>query len=77
MLAVVDVGEGFEIVVGVLDVRGLVGDDLDAGGARLLEHGFERLGREGHDGDRVGLLGDHVLDQLDLKLRVGLGRPTS
>ena len=75
VLAVVDVLEGFQIPVGVLDVRSLVGDDLDAGGARLFEHRLERFRRERHDRDRIGFLGDHVLDQLDLKLRVGLGRP--
>jgi hypothetical protein len=38
------------------------------------EHGLERLGRHRHDGERVDALGDHVLDQRRLLLRVGLGR---
>jgi hypothetical protein len=62
VLAVVDVREGFQIPISVLDVRGLVRDDLDAGVARLFEHGFERLWRERHDCYRIGFLGDHIFD---------------
>ncbi len=41
---------------------------------RALQHRLDGFRRERDDGDRVGALCDHVLDQLDLKLRVGARR---
>jgi hypothetical protein len=70
--AVGGVVEGLDVDVGVLDTGGLVGDHLDALGPRLAENVLKRLRRVRHHGDGGGVLGDQILDDLDLLFRAGV-----
>ena len=49
-------------------------DDDNSVLAGLLEHRLDRLDRERHDADGVDALSDKVLDNLDLRGRIGLAR---
>ena len=64
-----------EVPVLVLDARAFVRDDLDAGLARLFEHGLESLFVVRDDADDVDFLGDQIFDRAHLQRRIGAGRP--
>ena len=55
-------------------LRAFMGDDLDAGLLRALQHRLGDLHVERHEADDVDLLGDQVLEQLHLLRRIDIGR---
>ena len=51
-----------------------MGDDFDAGGLGALQHRLADLHVQRHQADHVDLLGDQVLEQLDLLCRIDVRR---
>ena len=64
----------FDVPVAAFLFRTLMRDDLDAGGLGALEHRLAHLHVERHQADDVDLLGDQVLEQLDLLRRIDVRR---
>ena len=68
------IGDHLEIVVDILRVGGLVGDDFDALLARSLEYWLQYLCIIGDDADDIDLARDQVFHRAYLQCRIGASR---
>ena len=71
-LAVTGVGESLDVIVYVLQIGALMGDNDNTGISGFLQNRVQRLNINGNHADGVHILGDQVLHQLGLQRGVDL-----